>query len=57
MGGGLDHQPPGDGKIDFPAIKKLLPDGIPYVLEMSPSNTDRDILRGVEHLRKIKIIQ
>lgn len=51
-----DHQPPGDGNIDFPAIKELLPDNIPYVLEMSPSQTDEDIRRGVEYLRNIKFI-
>ncbi|MBD3168378.1 MAG: TIM barrel protein [candidate division Zixibacteria bacterium] len=51
-----DHQPPGDGKLDFMAIKDLLPEDTLNVLELNPALNDDDLQRGVEYLRQTGFI-
>lgn len=51
-----DHLPPGDGELDFRAIRELLPDNILYVLELKASLTDDDVRRGVNHLKDIGFV-
>jgi len=48
-----DHLPPGDGDIDFLAIKGFLPKDTLCVLEMRPQVAEEDLRRGVRHLRAL----
>jgi sugar phosphate isomerase/epimerase len=45
-----DHKAPGTGEIDFGAILELVPGGALKVLELAPSATREEILRGLEVL-------
>ena len=50
---GRDHRPPGQGMIDFAALKPFVrPDHI-KVLELSPSLSAEEVLAGAAHIRSI----
>ena len=50
---GRDHCAPGDGTIDFAALKPLIKPHHLKVFELSPSLTVDQVRRGVDHLNKI----
>ena len=50
--GGDDHLPPGEGKVDFAALKPLAEKARHVVLEPAPSVREDALKKGVEHLKR-----
>ncbi len=50
---GRDHCPPGDGTVDFAALKPFIKPEHIKVFELSPSLKPEDVRRGVEYLRRL----
>ncbi len=48
---GRDHRPPGQGMIDFAALRPYVRPEHIKVLEMSPSLTAEEVLAGANHIR------
>jgi len=46
-----DHLPPGQGKVDFTAIKPHLKDNTIGILEVKPGTPDLEVMQGLEVLR------
>ena len=46
-----DHLPPGQGTVDFTAIKPHLKENTIGILELKPGTPDRDVAQGLEVLR------
>jgi sugar phosphate isomerase/epimerase len=52
----VDHLPPGEGDIDFEAVKKLINNDILYVLELNSDLNFQDATRGIEYLNSIDFL-
>jgi len=50
---GRDHRPPGGGSINFAALQPLVRADHLKVLELSPSLSPEEALRGTEHIKSI----
>ena len=50
--GGDDHLPPGEGKVDFAALKPIAENARHVVFEPAPNVREDALLRGIEHLKK-----
>lgn len=50
---GRDHRPPGQGTIDFAALKPFVRPEHIKVIELSPSLTREEVLGGAAHIRSI----
>jgi sugar phosphate isomerase/epimerase len=48
-----DHRPPGQGTLDFAALKPWVRADLPKVFEFSPSLTAEEVRGGVAHLKSI----
>jgi sugar phosphate isomerase/epimerase len=46
-----DHEPPGQGEIDFEMVKKYLPEGAIKIMEIHPSASGHEILDGLDFLK------
>ena len=51
--GGDDHLPPGEGRVDFVALKAMAENARHVVFEPAPNVREADLRKGIEHLRKI----
>ena len=51
--GGDDHLPPGEGRIDFAALKEVAEKARHVVFEPSQAVPEAALAKGVEHLRKL----
>lgn len=47
-----DHRPPGQGEVDFEALRELLPEGAIRILEVHPPAEEEEILEGLAFLRE-----
>ena len=50
--GGDDHLPPGEGKVDFAALKTFAENARHVVFEPAANVCEADLRKGIEHLRK-----
>lgn len=50
--GGDDHLPPGEGKVDFAALKTIAENARHVVFEPAPNVREDALLKGIEHLKK-----
>ena len=50
--GGDDHLPPGEGKVDFAALKAMAENARHVVFEPAANVREADLRKGIEHLRK-----
>lgn len=48
-----DHLPPGAGEIDFESLRPYIRPDTLLVLELKPGTPDREIERGIEHIRTV----
>ena len=48
-----DHIAPGKGEIDFEAVRPLLTEKMPAVLELKPGTRDADITAGLNFIRQL----
>jgi len=48
-----DHLPPGTGDIDFNALRPYIQRNTLLVLELRPGTPDRDIEKGIRHIRTV----
>ena len=51
--GGDDHLPPGEGKVDFAALKAMAENARHVVFEPAVNVREADLRKGIEHLRKL----
>ena len=51
--GGDDHLPPGEGKVDFAALKTIAENARHVVFEPAANVREADLQKGIEHLKKI----
>ena len=51
--GGDDHLPPGEGRVDFPALKEAAAQARHLVFEPAPSVSEKSLRKGLAHLREI----
>ena len=51
--GGDDHLPPGEGRVDFVALKTMAENARHIVFEPAANVREADLRKGIEHLRKI----
>ena len=51
--GGDDHLPPGEGKVDFAALKTIAEDARHVVFEPAANVREADLRKGIEYLKKI----
>ena len=51
--GGDDHLPPGEGKVDFAALKTIAENARHVVFEPAANVRETDLQKGIEHLKKI----
>lgn len=51
--GGDDHLPPGEGKVDFAALKTVAENARHVVFEPAPNVREDALLKGVEYLRRL----
>ena len=47
-----DHNPPGQGEIDFEMVKGYLPEGAIQIMEIQPSARGHEILDGLDFLKE-----
>ncbi|MBN2325118.1 MAG: sugar phosphate isomerase/epimerase [Spirochaetes bacterium] len=47
-----DHLPPGIGTLDFDRILSEFEETLPYTLEIHPRFAPREVISGIEHLKK-----
>jgi len=50
---GRDHRAPGDGTIDFAALKPMVKPGHIKVFELSPNLTLEEVVKGVAHIHQV----
>ena len=50
--GGDDHLPPGEGRVDFPALKTFAENARHVVFEPAPNVREDALKKGVEHLKR-----
>ena len=50
--GGDDHLPPGEGRVDFAALKAMAENARHVVFEPAANVSEADLRKGIEHLRK-----
>jgi len=50
---GRDHRAPGDGTIDFAALKPMVKPGHIKVFELSPSLSSDEVVKGVAHIHQV----
>jgi sugar phosphate isomerase/epimerase len=48
-----DHIAPGKGEIDFEAVRPLLTEDMPAVLELKPGTRDADVSAGLDFIRQL----
>ena len=51
--GGDDHLPPGEGRVDFPMLKKFAENARHVVFEPAANVREADLRKGIEYLKKI----
>ena len=51
--GGDDHLPPGEGKVDFAALKTIAENARHVVFEPAANVREADLQKGIEYLKKI----
>ena len=51
--GGDDHLPPGEGRVDFPMLRKFAENARHVVFEPAANVREADLRKGIEHLKKI----
>ena len=51
--GGDDHLPPGEGRVDFPALREAAAQARHLVFEPAPSVSEKSLRKGLAHLREI----
>ena len=53
--GGDDHLPPGEGKVDFAALKPIAENARHVVFEPAPSVTEEELKKGLSFIRELWI--
>ena len=51
--GGDDHLPPGEGRVDFPMLKKFAENARHVVFEPAANIREADLRKGIAHLKRI----
>ena len=54
--GGDDHLPPGEGRVDFPALKTFAENARHVVFEPAPNVREDALKKGVEHLKRTWVL-